>query len=183
VADAAIPRGSLQAPRQIPERLVGVEAEEDLDPLHRFGFKMPVVKDKIAAWLQQTRGLSRTLGEVVVLAEAAGARVDLPIAPDLLNPGGFLHGGVLAALIDDAGTVAVVAADREGRPGVTTDLSVSYLAPVREGIVTAEARARKTGKTLAFAEVEVRRSDGVLVAIGRITKYLPGDAQPRLRDA
>jgi uncharacterized protein (TIGR00369 family) len=119
-------------------------------------------------------GLSKTLGERVVSAKDGRACLELPVVPTVLNPGGFLHGGALATLVDSAATFAIMTApaNAAGRPGVTTDLNISYLAPTREGSVTAEARAIKVGRTLAFADVEVRRADATVVAIGRITKFM-----------
>ena len=79
----------------------------------------------------------------------------------------------MATLVDDAGTLAIVTADRDNRPGVTTDLNVSYFAPAPGGsTVVAEAAVLKIGKTLAFVTVDIRRkTDGVLVAQGRMTKF------------
>ena len=68
--------------------------------------------------------------------------------------------------------------DRDGRPGVTTDLNTSYFAAGRQGeTVVAKATALKTGKTLAFVTVDlVEKSSGKLLAQGRMTKFmgLPG---------
>ena len=63
--------------------------------------------------------------------------------------------------------------DRENRPGVTSDLNVSYFAPAPGGsTVVADAAVLKIGKTLAFVSVDIRRkTDGVLVAQGRMTKF------------
>src|SRR5262252_4753052 len=107
-------------------------------------------------------GLSTTVGERIVSAADGRARMELDVTDKVKNPGGFLHGGALATLVDSAGTVAIMAApsNTEHKPGVTTDLNISYLAPTKDGVVTADARAIKVGRTLAFAEVEVRRGDG-----------------------
>src|SRR5215510_7633603 len=119
-------------------------------------------------------GLSKTIGERIVSSDNGRARMELPVTPPVLNPGGFLHGGALATLVDSAGTVAIMSAatNLDHKPGVTTDLNISYLAPTKDGVVTADARAIKVGRTLAFAEVEVRRADGTVVATGRITKFM-----------
>lgn len=84
-----------------------------------------------------------------------------------------LHGGVIATLVDEAGTLAIMAADRENRAGVTTDLNVSYFVAAPAGsTVRAEGRVLKIGKTLAFVEVDVRSAEGTLLAQGRMTKYM-----------
>jgi acyl-coenzyme A thioesterase 13 len=88
--------------------------------------------------------------------------------------GGFLHGGAIATLVDDAGTCAIISKDRDHRPGVTTDLNVSYLNPGPGGtFVLAEATVLKTGKTLAYVSVDIKReADGVIIAQGRMTKFM-----------
>ena len=119
-------------------------------------------------------GLSTTLGERIVSAADGRARMELDVTDKVKNPVGVLHGGALATLVDSAGTVAIMAAptNAEKKPGVTTDLNISYLSATRDGTVTADARVVKVGRTLAFADVEVRRGDGTVVAVGRITKFM-----------
>lgn len=102
------------------------------------------------------------------------ARVRLTVTDALVNVNGTLHGGVVATLVDVVGTVALMAADRDGRSGVSTDLNVSWFAPGPKGAsVLVEATVLKIGKTLGFVTVDLRReSDGVLMAQGRMTKYM-----------
>ncbi|MEW5854335.1 MAG: PaaI family thioesterase [Myxococcota bacterium] len=133
---------------------------------------------------EKTRGRVEQFGKVgfdkafpgIQLVEAQGgrARVRLLVSPEVQNINGTLHGGAIATLVDNAGTMAIISADRDGRPGVTTDLNVSYFAPGTGGEhVVAEAQVLKTGKTLAFVTVDIRREkDNVLVAQGRMTKYM-----------
>jgi acyl-coenzyme A thioesterase 13 len=101
------------------------------------------------------------------------AEMECPVAGPTQNVNGFLHGGVLALLVDEAGTVALASEDRDGRPGVTTDLNVSYLTPGLPPRVVARARALKVGRTLGYVQVDIFNDDGKLVAQGRMTKYMP----------
>jgi acyl-coenzyme A thioesterase 13 len=101
------------------------------------------------------------------------AEMECPVTPPTQNVNGFLHGGVLALLVDEAGTVALASEDRESRPGVTTDLNVSYLTPGRPPRVVARARALKVGRTLGYVQVDIFNDDGRLVAQGRMTKFMP----------
>lgn len=78
-----------------------------------------------------------------------------------LNPGGAVHGGVLATMIDVAMGTAV--ATTGGRAPVTVSLSVTYLEPGRAGRLEARARVRKRGKRLMVVEAEVLQ-DGDVVA-------------------
>ena len=100
------------------------------------------------------------------------ARMECPVAGPTQNVNGSLHGGVIALLVDEAGTVALASADREGRPGVTTDLTISYLRPGRPPRVIAEARTLKVGRTLGTVQVDILGDDGALVASGRMTKFM-----------
>lgn len=118
-------------------------------------------------------GFGATCGFRHVSFANGKAIVELDIGPSVQNMGGFLHGGAIATMVDDAGTLAIITADRDNRPGVTTDLNVSYFAPAPGGsTVVADATVLKIGKTLAFVTVDIRRkADGVLVAQGRMTKF------------
>lgn len=109
--------------------------------------------------------VSATDGVVVIRVE---------VGDELLNSFGVLHGGAAATLVDVIGTIAIMTADRDHRPGVSTDLNISWFAPVPKGDhVLAEATVLKTGRTLAFVSVDLRReSDNVLAAQGRMTKAL-----------
>ncbi|HVO29756.1 MAG TPA: PaaI family thioesterase [bacterium] len=119
------------------------------------------------------RGFGKTCGFRLVSFGEGKARVELDVADGVQNLNGTLHGGAIATLIDDAGTVAIMSADREARPGVSTDLNVSFFAPAPGGsTVYADAAVLRIGKTLAFVTVDVKRkSDDVLVAQGRMTKF------------
>jgi acyl-coenzyme A thioesterase 13 len=125
-------------------------------------------------WFGKT-GYDRSLTGMELLAlEGGKARVRLVVGEAVQNAGGALHGGAVATLVDVVGTLAILSADREHRPGVSTDLNVSWFAPAPGGsTVLVEAVVLKSGRTLAFVQVDVRReSDGVLVAQGRMTKFL-----------
>ena len=122
-----------------------------------------------------SRGFDRALSEMQVIEVAAGrARARLVVGEAVQNPMGALHGGAIATLVDDVGTLALMSADRDGRPGVSTDLNVTYLSPALGGsAVIIEARALKNGRTLGFVTVEIRREhDNILVAEGRMTKFM-----------
>lgn len=121
----------------------------------------------------QEQGFGKTCGFRLTSAGAGMARIEAVVTPALCNLNGTLHGGAIATLVDEAGTMAIVTADREARPGVTTDLNVSYFAPALAGsIVIAEAEVLKIGKRLAFVAVDIRRgADGILVAQGRMTTF------------
>jgi uncharacterized protein (TIGR00369 family) len=77
----------------------------------------------------------------------------------------WLHGGVVAALVDIAGDYAVVS--RVGHDVPTIDLRIDWLRPARAGDLVATGRVVKTGRKVCLADVEVHDAGGQLVAVGR----------------
>ncbi len=134
----------------------------------------PSIKARLQAFLEMG-GFDRTLvGLEVVEVEAGRARLKMTVTPPVANLGGNLHGGAIATLVDDAGTLAIISADGAGRPGVTTDLNVTYFRTGRPGeTILIEAEVLKSGRTMAFVSVDLRRErDGARIAQGRMTKFL-----------
>lgn len=108
----------------------------------------------------------RFLDFTVVRAESGSAELRLPVKEDLLRLDGsdWVHGGVIASLIDIAANAAVASLVGHGVP--TVDLRVDYLRPSR-GSLTARAKTLKAGRTLAVADVEVEDGTGRVTAVGR----------------
>ncbi|MHB2016487.1 MAG: PaaI family thioesterase [Candidatus Xenobia bacterium] len=131
----------------------------------------PAILKRFQEWGNKGYGASLPGLELLEVGEGK-ARLRLTVAEPVQNARGMLHGGAAATLVDVAGTIAIMSADREGRPGVTTDLNVSYFAPGSDRVIIV-AEVLKTGRTLAFVTVDVRReADNAPVAQGRMTKYM-----------
>jgi uncharacterized protein (TIGR00369 family) len=77
---------------------------------------------------------------------------------------GQYHGGVIASLIDIAGDFAIVQALGHGVP--TINFRVDYLRPAT-GDLSACAVVRRTGRTVCLVDIDVKGSDGRVVALGR----------------
>ena len=111
---------------------------------------------------------------VPVSAEDGHVVVHVEVTIEHVNVAKNLHGGAGATLVDVVGTLAIIGADRYHRYGVSTDLNVSWFAPIPLGeTAVVDARVLKIGRGMAFVEVEIRRaSDDVLCVQGRLTKSL-----------
>jgi len=81
-----------------------------------------------------------------------------------LNLQGLVHGGILATLADTAMGLAVRTVLEPGRRHVTVQLGIEFLSPGRPGRITARGRSVKIGTQLGFAEADVMRADGRLLA-------------------
>lgn len=127
-------------------------------------------------------GFDRALSGLELFEFSEGrARARLTVNDSVKNYLGTLHGGAIATLVDDIGTIAVFTADRYRRVGVTTDLHVSYLGAARaDESVLIEAEVLQCGLNMAFVEVTLRREPrGELIARGLMTKFLGNGRQPQ----
>ncbi|MBP0443525.1 PaaI family thioesterase [Roseomonas sp. SSH11] len=96
------------------------------------------------------------------------ARLALVVERKHFNRSGVLHGGVLLALVDQAGAYAGMFCTVPGnvRRGVTLDLNTRFTGQVTEGRITAEGRVVTAGRNIFFTSTEVRGPDGKIVAYG-----------------
>jgi uncharacterized protein (TIGR00369 family) len=88
-------------------------------------------------------------------AKAMTTRVRFDGRADFTNPAGYIQGGYLVAMMDDAiGMLATVRAGTAKFPS-TVDLHTHFLRPVRVGVIEVAARLRNTGRTMIFAEADL----------------------------
>ena len=83
------------------------------------------------------------------------ARLEMPVRPEHRNTVGFLHGGVIASLLDIAGAVSGSFGVSEEYVSVTINLNCNYLSPLRADTVVAEGELIRANKTLFFAEARL----------------------------
>ncbi len=95
--------------------------------------------------------------------EHGRAVVSLELRPDLTNSWGSAHGGVLTSLLDVAMGAAAMTGDSHASGVVTVNLSVTFLRS-GAGVLVAEGRMMKGGRSLLFCEGEVRDGAGEVVA-------------------
>lgn len=103
------------------------------------------------------------------IALTAAFRDEWVVNPD----GGYIHGGILAALIDLAADWSLVAHTGRGLP--TVDLRVDYHRPAR-GDLRAVGKLVKLGRQFSVAEARLFDGDGQLVASGRGVYAMPAPA-------
>jgi uncharacterized protein (TIGR00369 family) len=89
-------------------------------------------------------------------------RLRMPLQPFHGNNMGIVHGGAICTLLDVA--MGTVARTHVGRPVMTLDMQVQFLAP-GQGVLVGEGRIVRAGRSLLFCEAEVRAEEtGELVA-------------------
>ncbi|WP_379141178.1 PaaI family thioesterase [Paenibacillus sp. sgz500992] len=77
----------------------------------------------------------------------------------------YIHGGIIATLIDIAGYFAVHR--KVNLPTPTIDLRIDYLRPAAPGVLRAKANLVKLGRTVSLADISVTDHTGKEVAVGR----------------
>lgn len=100
--------------------------------------------------------------------EAGTIEVGLDARPEFANPIGNVQGGFLSAMLDDTLGPALVATLEPGQFGVTLELKVSFLRPVRPGAVVGHGRVVHRGGRVAFLEGHLE-VDGEVVATATAT--------------
>lgn len=113
-----------------------------------------------------------TLGKRVLAADPARGYVKASfVAGDnFINRGGRVFGGFLAAMLDTLCGHAVRLTHREpDTPQVTLELKTSFIGRADKGIFVGEGWVRHRGKSIAFAEAELRNEAGDVVARGSAT--------------
>jgi len=87
-----------------------------------------------------------------------------------VNRGGRIFGGFLSAMLDGlCGHAVRLTHEEPGTPQVTLELKTSFVGRADKGTLTGEGWVRHRGKSIAFAEAELRDAAGELVAKGSAT--------------
>jgi len=114
--------------------------------------------------------LDGVLGFEVLEMGADHAKARFDVENKHRQPFGIVHGGVYATLAEglcSGATYRQVMGD--GKIAVGSSNHTSFLRPVSEGVVTADARAIHRGRTSWVWEVDFTNSDGKRCAVSRVT--------------
>lgn len=117
------------------------------------------------------------------LTEADEGRVVFKGVPraDYLNPGGTVHGGWTATIMDSALACVVHSMLKKGEALTTTEFKVNLLRPVLPdmGELTCEANIVTRGRTIGVSEARLTDKNGKLLAFGTETcSIFPARAKP-----
>ena len=94
-------------------------------------------------------------------------------APEaFLNPAGFVQGGILAAMLDEAMSPVIAATSREAVLAQTLEMKTSYLRGARLGTILGEGRMLHLGREIVFLEGRLLDPDGNIIAAATATARL-----------
>jgi uncharacterized protein (TIGR00369 family) len=112
---------------------------------------------------------ARLFGLQLEAAEPGRALLRMPVRRRHKQVHGVVHGGVIAALADTAGGLAVYMSVPRGTRVATVEMKINYLEAVEQGTLTAEARVIRLGKNFAVVESDVRDAGARLVSKALMT--------------
>jgi uncharacterized protein (TIGR00369 family) len=138
---------------------------------------MPAPQEIYARLLAKPPAYPELTGLQPVAVERGRAVFIMDVGPHHANPMGTVHGGALATLADSAMGIAYASTLADDEAFTTLELKINFLKPVWSGLLTAEGKVLKAGRTVGLTECRVTDESGSLVAHATSTcMTLRGDA-------
>lgn len=116
---------------------------------------------QVSAWLGQSL--------LEIDTEMGWVRIAYELTVAHLNRYGAIHGGTIAAAMDDVLSTAAGLQAQWGEIAPTLEMKVSYLAQAMPGRHVAEARTVKRGRKIVFLEGTLMSEAGMLIATSSAT--------------
>ena len=98
----------------------------------------------------------------------------IEVRPELLNPNGVVHGGVLFAMADTAMGAALHTTLAQGEYCATVEIKIHFLQPVSKGKIRCTTRLVHRGSRIAVLESHIRVGrQQVAQALGTFAIFVP----------
>ncbi len=97
-------------------------------------------------------------------------RARVAVTDKVRQPFGLVHGGVFCAIGEALASIGTsLAVMDSGSIGVGMSNHTTFVRPILDGFIHAEALPRHRGRTTWLWDVEIKNDEGVVCALGRIT--------------
>lgn len=115
-----------------------------------------------------------------VTVKEDAARMEFVVEPIHLRPGGVLHGGVLAAVLDTVTGFAAYSIAPPNHEVLTMQLNMNMTATAKLGErIVATGKVVHAGRRTAVVHGEIRLADGKLLASGSTTMFFVAEGLSR----
>ena len=115
-------------------------------------------------------GFDRHYGLEFIDCSDSEARARVAVAEHHKQPAGLVHGGIYASIAESiTSTATAMAVWPEGKAAQGMSNQTSFLRPITNGTIHAEARRRHRGRTTWVWEVDITDDEGRLCALVRMT--------------
>ncbi len=101
------------------------------------------------------QGLMRLVGASLTEVAPGRCTIELPFSEIVSQQQGFFHGGIIAAVGDNAGGYAALSLMSEGSEVVTLEYKVNFLRPAAGERLVAEALVLRAGRQVTVARIDV----------------------------
>ena len=103
---------------------------------------------------ERRRGFTGYCGIVFDDLQSDRCLISCPLRPELLNPTGTAHGGIIATILDVASGLMALQADGWARQIVTQSCDIHYLRPASGERLWAEARLIRKGNRVCVVQTD-----------------------------
>ncbi len=97
----------------------------------------------------------RTLGAVVSKVEPGEVEIEMPYRADLTQQHGFIHGGIVTAIVDSACGYAAFSLSAPDTAVLTVEYTVNFIAPAKGERMVARGEVVRPGATVTVCKGNV----------------------------
>ena len=136
-------------------------------PSHRplpFSPRDPDFERRVRASFSRQAAM-HTLGATIERVAPGEVDLALPFRDDLTQQHGFLHAGIITAVVDSACGYAALSLMDPGAAVMSVEFKMQLLAPARGARFSALGRVVRSGRTLTVVAGELRTDAGEVVAL------------------
>ena len=113
---------------------------------------------------QKLAPIARLVDAQIESVDPGRVRIQYAVKPEFMHPGKAVQGGIITTYADMAMAMAAQTLCADGEFLATSQLSISFLAPVTRGPVFGEGTVVKRGRSTFFMEAVIKDGDGVELA-------------------
>ena len=106
------------------------------------------------------QNLNRLIGATLRRVAAGEAEIEVPFREDLSQQHGFVHGGIVASIVDAACGYAALSLSPPDAEVLTVEFKINFIAPAKGERVIARGRVTKSGRTLSVCAGDVFAING-----------------------
>jgi uncharacterized protein (TIGR00369 family) len=106
------------------------------------------------------QGFMAAIGATMTRVSPGEVDIELPFRSDLTQQHGYMHGGVVTAIVDSACGYAALSLMSTGTEVLTVEYKVNFLAPARGSRMIACGRVTRPGRTITVCTGDVFAVDG-----------------------
>ena len=102
----------------------------------------------------------QSLGALIGRVEPGEVEIEMPYRADFTQQNGFVHGGIVTAIVDSACGYAALSLSAPGTSVLTVEYKVNFVAPAKGERLLARGEVVRPGSTVTVCKGDVVAYDG-----------------------